>query len=160
MLAALWNGNRVDFLFFWRPEVQNLQYCNFASSFLWVWSFVAQLRKESRVRVFDNRVLRKILGLRGSRELESGGNCITGDWMTCGPRLICGTFVFCDVPRINAVIITTLQNDSDNYVSLAAMLFSLSVHLSSTVFIYKYCKVAVLWLAAGKSSDVQNPSSA
>jgi len=78
--------------------------------------------------------------------------------MTCGPRLISGTFVFSEIPRINPVIVMTLKFDSDNYASLAVMLFSLSIHSSSTVFIYKYSKFTVLWLAAVKSSEFHNSS--
>ena len=34
--------------------------CNFACSFVWVCSFISTLRKEHGLRVFKNRVLRKI----------------------------------------------------------------------------------------------------
>jgi hypothetical protein len=54
----------------------------------------------------------------------------------------------------------TLKFGSDNYVSLSVMLFSLSIYVSSTVFVYKYFKFPVLWLAAGKSSELHNSLSA
>jgi hypothetical protein len=44
------------------------------------------LREEHRLRVFENRVLRKIFGLREIKWQEIGGNCITRSFITCTPR--------------------------------------------------------------------------
>jgi hypothetical protein len=35
---------------------------NFACCFVWVWNFVSYIREEQRLRVFENRVLRRIFG--------------------------------------------------------------------------------------------------
>ena len=54
---------------------------------------------------------------------------MVGNRMTCGPRLIYETAVFCETPRLNPVIVMTLRNDSDNYDVL------LTVHLSIFILV-------------------------
>jgi hypothetical protein len=44
------------------------------------WSLT--LREEHRLRVFENRVLRKIFGPKG-RKMDHGENCIIMSFMTC-----------------------------------------------------------------------------
>jgi hypothetical protein len=45
------------------------------------WSLT--LREEHRLRVIENRVLKKILGLRGTREQGIGVDCIVRSFMIC-----------------------------------------------------------------------------
>ena len=53
------------------------------------WSLI--LREECRLRVFENRVLRIILGLRGTKLQGSGENYIMRSLMICTPHpKLCG----------------------------------------------------------------------
>jgi len=42
-----------------------------------------KLREEHRLRVLENRVLRKIIGLRRRKEQENGENCIMSSFIIC-----------------------------------------------------------------------------
>jgi hypothetical protein len=44
------------------------------------------VREEYRLKVFENRVLRKIFGLRRDEVTGDGGNCIMRSFITCTPR--------------------------------------------------------------------------
>jgi len=46
------------------------------------------LREECRLRMFENRVLRRYLGLRGTRYKESGEKYIMRSLMICTPHPI------------------------------------------------------------------------
>jgi len=48
----------------------------FAGCFTWVWNLVATLREERRLRVFENRVLRRIFEPKRDEVTRSGENCI------------------------------------------------------------------------------------
>jgi hypothetical protein len=48
---------------------------------------VSALREEHRLRVFENRLLRRILDLKG-RKVDHGGNCIMMGFMACILHLI------------------------------------------------------------------------
>jgi hypothetical protein len=39
-----------------------MQKYNFACGFVWVWNLVSDITEEHRLRVFENRVLRRIFG--------------------------------------------------------------------------------------------------
>jgi hypothetical protein len=41
------------------------------------------LREEHRLRVFENRVLRRIFGPKGMKRQEVGENCIMRSFITC-----------------------------------------------------------------------------
>jgi hypothetical protein len=46
------------------------------------------LREEHGLRVFENRMLRRILNLRGINWLEAGEDCIMRSFITCTPLQI------------------------------------------------------------------------
>jgi hypothetical protein len=46
------------------------------------------LREEHRLRVFENRVLRRIFGPKRERERENGENCITRSFVICTLRQV------------------------------------------------------------------------
>jgi len=49
------------------------------------------LREERKLRVFENRVLRRIFGPRRDEVRGNGGNCITRSQMICTPHpILCG----------------------------------------------------------------------
>jgi hypothetical protein len=48
------------------------------------WSLT--LREEHRLRVFENRVLRRIFGPKRDEVMGDGGNCIMRSFITCTPR--------------------------------------------------------------------------
>jgi hypothetical protein len=50
------------------------------------WSLT--LREEHRLRVFENRVLRKIFGQKKDDVMENGGKCITRSFMICTLRQV------------------------------------------------------------------------
>jgi hypothetical protein len=50
----------------------------------WTWSLT--LRETHRLRVFENRVLRRIFGLRRTRLQGIGENCITKSLVICTPH--------------------------------------------------------------------------
>jgi hypothetical protein len=50
------------------------------------WSLT--LREKHRLRVFENRVLRRIFGPKGMRWLENGENCITRSFVICTLRQV------------------------------------------------------------------------
>jgi hypothetical protein len=47
------------------------------------WSLT--LRREPRLRMFENKVLRKLFSLRGSRPQGSGGDCAVRSLVICTP---------------------------------------------------------------------------
>jgi hypothetical protein len=51
-----------------------------------MWKLSLTLREEHRLRVFENRVLRRILGLR--RDEVTGENCITRSFVICTLRQV------------------------------------------------------------------------
>jgi hypothetical protein len=62
----------MDLINAWKMEHLKIQNCNFACCFVWVSSVVSKLRKEHRLRLFKNRVLRKIFGPKK--------NEVIGEW--------------------------------------------------------------------------------
>jgi hypothetical protein len=46
------------------------------------------LREEHRMRVFENRVLRRIFGPKRDEGREVGENCIMRSFITCTPRQV------------------------------------------------------------------------
>jgi hypothetical protein len=48
------------------------------------WSLT--LSEEHRLRVFENRVLRRIFGTKRNEVTEFGENCIMRNFVTCTPR--------------------------------------------------------------------------
>jgi hypothetical protein len=62
---------------------------NFTCCFVWVRNLVSlTLREEHRVKVFENRVLRRILNLRGRKWQEAGQKCIMRSFITCALKQI------------------------------------------------------------------------
>ena len=54
-------------------------------------AWLLTLTEKRRLKVFENRVLSRIFGLRGKREQGSGENYIMGSLMTCTPhQMLCG----------------------------------------------------------------------
>jgi PAS domain-containing protein len=51
---------------------KDIQNYNFTSCFVWVWNLVADIEGERRLRVFENRVLRRIFGSKRDE--------LTGEW--------------------------------------------------------------------------------
>jgi hypothetical protein len=49
----------------------------------WCEAWSLTLREEHRLRVFDNRVLRKIFGPKRGEIQEAGENCIIKSFITC-----------------------------------------------------------------------------
>jgi hypothetical protein len=41
------------------------------------------VREKHRMRMFENRMLRKIFGTKGEKRLEAGEDCIMRSFMTC-----------------------------------------------------------------------------
>jgi hypothetical protein len=53
------------------------------------WSLT--LREERKLKVFENKVLRRIFGPRRDEITGNGGDCITMSYMICTPRpILCG----------------------------------------------------------------------
>jgi hypothetical protein len=46
------------------------------------------LREEHRLRVFERRVLRRILGFRRNEVIGRGGSCVTRNRIICSPHPI------------------------------------------------------------------------
>jgi hypothetical protein len=46
------------------------------------------LREKDTVRVFENKVLRRIFGHKRRKQQEAGENCITSSFIICIPRKI------------------------------------------------------------------------
>jgi hypothetical protein len=53
---------------------------------LGVWCLI--LREEHRLRVFENRVLRRIFRPKRDETIGGGENCIMRSFITCAPRQI------------------------------------------------------------------------
>jgi hypothetical protein len=66
-----------------QPDVAN---CNSAYCFVWVETWLPTLREECRLRVFENRVLRRIFG--PLRLQGNGGNYTMRSLMICIPHPI------------------------------------------------------------------------
>jgi hypothetical protein len=45
-------------------------------------------REEHKLRVFENRVLRRIFGLKRDEMVKVGGNCIMRSFITCPVRQV------------------------------------------------------------------------
>jgi hypothetical protein len=50
----------------------NIEDYNFACCFVWVWNLVSHIRGECRLKVFENKVLRRMFGLERDE--------VTGKW--------------------------------------------------------------------------------
>jgi len=69
-------------------EDYNIQNYNFACCFVWVRNLACHIRGERRLRAFENRVLRRIFGLVGTKEQGSGENYMTRSLTICTPHPI------------------------------------------------------------------------
>ena len=53
-------------------EIKTEQNYNFACYFMWVWKLVSLTKEKHKLRVFETRVLEKIVGTKRGK--------VTGDW--------------------------------------------------------------------------------
>jgi hypothetical protein len=64
---------------------ETIQTYNFACYFVWVLNLVAQIEGGTRLRVFERRLLRRIIGPRKDEVTDSGENYIMRKSVICTP---------------------------------------------------------------------------
>jgi hypothetical protein len=65
----------------------------------WCETWALTWRKEHRLRMFENRMLRKIFGPRGKKYREAGERCIMRSFMIATPQQLLFDILFTVIPH-------------------------------------------------------------